>query len=253
MADILLTNDDGIDAAGLKALEAALEPVGRVTVVAPASERSGAAQSITLRQPILCAPAGPRRWKIEGTPADAVLLALLRLMERPPALVVSGVNLGANVGENVHYSGTVGAAMEAALHGLPALAVSLASREPGDGLEAAARLGALLARLLLEEPLPAGILLNLNVPRQWSGRVRFVRQSRRITRSVLREEDDPRGRLYWLHEVRLEHQPEPATDWEALLAGDAALTPLSIDRTHEASLNHLSHLAERVTGLLGRG
>ncbi len=124
MPHILLTNDDGIHAAGLKALAAGLEGFATLSIVAPHREQSGTAQSLTLRQPIICNHVGERQWAVEGTPADAVIVALHRLLPEPPDLLISGINFGANLGENVYYSGTVGAAREAALHHIPALAMS---------------------------------------------------------------------------------------------------------------------------------
>ena len=131
MTHILLTNDDGIHAAGLKALAAGLEGFATINIVAPSREQSGAAQSLTLRQPIICHSVGERQWAVDGTPADAVIVALHRLLSEPPDLVISGINFGANLGENVYYSGTVGAAREAALHHIPAFAMSLCSKGAG--------------------------------------------------------------------------------------------------------------------------
>src|SRR5215510_270657 len=129
MANILLTNDDGYGAEGLRALQEALEDFAAVWVVAPSAERSGAAQSLTLRQPIVVHEKGPGHWAVDGTPADAVIVALHRLLPERPDLVISGINHGANMGENVYYSGTVGAAREAALHHIPAVALSLAAKK----------------------------------------------------------------------------------------------------------------------------
>src|SRR5689334_16653821 len=136
---ILLTNDDGYDAPGLKALAEALEDFATVSIVAPNGEKSGAAQSLTLRQPIVCHAKGERHWAVDGTPADSVIVALHRLLPEKPDLVISGINAGANLGENVYYSGTVGAAREAALHHIPAVAISLCSKAENAKFDAAAR------------------------------------------------------------------------------------------------------------------
>src|ERR1700731_1722361 len=135
MPHILLTNDDGIHAAGLKALAAGLEGFATISIVAPSREQSGAAQSLTLRQPIVCHEMGDRQWAVDGTPADAVIVALHRLLPQPPDLVISGINFGANLGENVYYSGTVGAAREAALPHIPVVSMSLCSTTPKVSLE----------------------------------------------------------------------------------------------------------------------
>jgi 5'-nucleotidase len=160
-------------------------------------------------------------------------------------LVVSGINHGANMGENVFYSGTVGAAMEATINRIPALAISLAGRQKPANFSAAAGLARRLAELTLREGLPDDVLLNVNVPQEWNGRVRFTRQSKKITRNVLKDDVDPRGRLhYWLHEQTMRDDVEPETDYAAVFAGEVSVTPIMLDRTHELSLNHLSHWAQ---------
>jgi 5'-nucleotidase len=136
---ILLTNDDGIQATGLQALAAALEDFATLSIVAPSREQSGAAQSLTLRQPIICHPVKEREWAVDGTPADCVIVALHKLLPVRPDMVISGINFGANLGENAYYSGTVGAAREAALHHIPAVAMSLCSKRAEVKFDAAAR------------------------------------------------------------------------------------------------------------------
>ncbi len=249
---VLLTNDDGIEAPGLRALGEALGDLTEVAVAAPAGERSGASHSISVRRAVSCEALGERRWSVDGTPADAVIVALHKLLERKPALAVSGINLGANVGQNVHYSGTVGAAMEAVLNRVPAFALSIATRNPECDFAPAARLGRELVRLLLDEALPEGTLLNVNVPESWNGRVRFTRQSEKITRNLLREERGERGPVFWLQEIKVLDSLEPDSDYAALDAGDASITPLQAGRTHLPSLNHLSHLAARLESLLAK-
>lgn len=253
-AQILITNDDGIGAPGIEALAGALAELAEVFVVAPNGERSGASHSISVRRLVACEKCGEGRWSIDGTPADAVIIAIHKLLERKPDLVVSGINHGANVGQNIHYSGTVGAAFEATVNGIPAFALSVASRNPDCDWAPAVRLGRELARLLLEQGLPEGVLLNVNVPEQWTpqGGIRFTRQSQQITRNVLREEPADRGRSFWLQETQNLEFLEPDSDYAALQAGDATLTPLYIHRTHAASLNHLSHLAVQLKSILGR-
>jgi 5'-nucleotidase len=252
MARILLTNDDGIGSAGLAALAGALGELGALAVAAPSGERSGASHSISVRRPVACEEVAPRRWSVDGTPADAVIIALHKLLDGPPDLVVSGINLGANIGQNIHYSGTVGAALEATVNRIPAFALSIATRNPECDWAPAARLGRELAQLLLEEKLPEGILLNVNVPPGWNGSVRFARQSETVTRNVLREEPGPRGPMFWLQEVQPMEAHAPDSDYAALLDGAAAITPLYAHRTHVGSLNHLSHLAAALENRLGR-
>jgi 5'/3'-nucleotidase len=242
MPKILVTNDDGISAPGLRALVEALAELGTVTVVAPAHERSAAAQSLTLRQPIFFEQVAEREWSVEGTPADAMILAFHSLLGEKPDVVVSGINRGGNLGENVYYSGTVGAAMEAAINHVPAVAVSVAHRGKDFDYAPAAQFVKRLVPLVLREGLPEGVLLNVNVPQPWKGGVRFTRQSPKITRNVLQRGDDPRGRSYfWLHEQQLSEEIDPDSDYAAVFDGAISITPLELDHTHTASLNHLSH------------
>ncbi len=250
MLHILLTNDDGIQAEGLRALAEALKDFAAVSIVAPSREQSGAAQSLTLRTPIICHPVADRQWAVDGTPADCVIVALHKLLQEKPALVISGINHGANLGENAYYSGTVGAAREAALHHIPALAISLCSKKAAVKFEAAARVASSTAELILKEGLPDQVLLNINVPEQWKGGVKFARQSKKITRNQLSEGKDPRGRsYYWLSEQRIDKDVEPDTDYAAIFAGDVSITPLHLDSTHAESLNHLSHWAKPIAAM----
>lgn len=242
MRNILVTNDDGISAPGLRALATSLASIGTITIVAPSHERSASAQSLTLRQPIFCDQIAEREWSVEGTPADAVILAFHTLLRQRPDLVVSGINRGSNLGENVYYSGTIGAAMEGAINRAPSIAISLASRARDVDFSPATDFIARLAPLVLHEGLPKGVLLNVNVPNPWNGRVRFTRQSPKITRNVLQRGEDPRGRIYyWLNEQRITEDIAADTDHAAILAGEVSVTPLVLDHTDPPSLNHLSH------------
>jgi 5'-nucleotidase len=247
MTHILLTNDDGYQAEGLRALAAALADLATVSIVAPSKEQSGTAQSLTLRQPIICNQIGEREWAIDGTPADCVIVAVHKLLPEKPDLVISGINHGANLGENVYYSGTVGAAREGALHHLPSVAISLCSKRTEVKFENSARVARAAAEMILKEGLPDQVLLNVNVPEPWNGEVRFTRQSKKITRNQLTEGKDPRGRSYfWLFEQKIDKDVEPDTDYEAIFAGAVSITPLHLDPTHTESLNHRSHWAKPI-------
>jgi 5'-nucleotidase len=244
MPHILIGNDDGIYAAGLRALVEGVKDLGTISIVAPSQERSGAAQSLTLRQPIFCEHVAEHEWSIDGTPTDAIIVALHKLFPPPqrPDLMISGINGGSNMGENVFYSGTVGAAMEAAINHVPAIAVSVAHHGPDINYEPAAQFTRRLAEIALSEGLPPGILLNVNVPLHWKGGVRITRQSKKVTRNVLREGTDPRGRTYyWLSEQQMVDEVDPESDYAAVFSGDISITPLELDRTHEASIHQLSH------------
>jgi 5'-nucleotidase len=246
---VLLTNDDGYQAEGLRALAEQFKDYD-VQIVAPSWERSGAAQSLTLRQPIVCQRVAQNEWAIDGTPADCVIVALHRLLNEKPDVVISGINHGANLGENVYYSGTVGAAREAAIHHVPSLAISLCSKRVNSDFVPSARLARQTVELILKEKLPDQVVLNVNVPESWRGGVRFTRQSKKITRTVLREGEDPRGRPYfWLSEQRIDRDMEldAESDYAAIFAGEVSVTPLHLDPTHTESLNHLSHWADQLS------
>ena len=245
---VLLTNDDGYQAEGLRAVKHELKDYD-VQIVAPSWERSGAAQSLTLRQPIVCHRVAQNEWAIDGTPADCVIVALHRLLDEKPDVVISGINHGANLGENVYYSGTVGAAREAAIHHVPGVAISLCTKRVNSDFVPSARLARQTVELILKERLPDQVVLNINVPESWQGDVRFTRQSKKITRTVLREGEDPRGRPYfWLSEQRIDRDMEldAESDYAAIFAGAVSVTPLHLDPTHTESLNHLSHWAEQL-------
>jgi 5'-nucleotidase len=237
---ILVTNDDGIHAEGLKVLERCLLPLGEVTVVAPDSERSATSQSITIHAPLRIHAFDDRHYSVSGTPADSVIVALHKLLAEKPDLVVSGINPGANLGENVIYSGTVAAALEATLHGVPSIAVSFASRTHLE-FESSAAFAAQLAAKVLEDGLPPGVMLNVNVPRGEVCGVRITRQSRKITQNIIFEKKDPRGRpYYWQDETVAFDNVEPDSDYAAILAREISITPLQVDRTDYASLDQLS-------------
>lgn len=233
---ILLTNDDGARAPGLAAAYETLAAVADVTVIAPAEQRSGVSHSITLEVPLRARSL--RRFpgfRVDFSPVDSVKLALKRLLPEPPDLVVSGINRGPNGGFLCHYSGTVAAAKEAVLAGIPALAISLCSLEEPDFRPAARLLPALIQRQL-ERPLPPGVVLNVNVParpfEQLRG-LRWCRQSMRRLDDDYEERLDPRGLpYYWLTGAGPLRGEAPDDDLTAVEEGYVALTPLQIDWTH---------------------
>ena len=247
MAHILISNDDGIHAEGLRALVEVLRPIATVSVVAPSSERSASAQALTLRHPIFCEKIAEREWAVDGTPADAMIVALNKLLPEKPDLVISGINRGGNMGENIFYSGTVGAAAEAAINRIPAIAISVVHRGKDFRFDHAAVFARDLAQVVLRDGMTDGIFLNVNVPNEWNGGVRFTRQSEKVTRNVLQECADPRGRAYyWLHEQQITDGIGDDTDYAAIFANEISITPLHLERTHVASLNHLSHWAKEL-------
>ena len=258
---ILLTNDDGVNAPGLKVLEAIARRFSDdIWIVAPTEEQSGAGHSLTLTVPIRLRKLGERRFCVTGTPTDAVMMGLANLMkDEPPDLILSGVNRGANLGEDVTYSGTVSAAMEGALAGIPSIALSQSySREgmgdiatdpslrpeidgPSPSTFAAAEAWAeRVLRPLVDTPMERRTLVNVNFPAlppdQVKG-VRVVRQGLRdYGRTRIVKRTDPRGyNYYWFGLGPMIHTPGHATDLEAIADGYVAVTPLHLDLTHEAT------------------
>lgn len=239
---ILVTNDDGFYSRGLTALVEALDAVGEVAVVAPDREQSGVARMISLGRPLRAVPRGPLRWTVDGSPTDCVYLAVHNLLGRAPALVVSGINRGPNLADDVTYSGTVAGAMEAALLGLPAFAISLDGHSPFDFGPAAA-FGVEVARFMLGRTWAPRTMLNVNVPDTEGApieRFTWARGGRRVYGHIVTERVDPRGRsYYWLGGNRLGYEPVEGSDCDAVAAGVAAITPLDLDLTHHALLDAL--------------
>lgn len=245
---ILVCNDDGIHAAGVRALEEALTPLGEVWVVAPDRQQSAAGHSMSLHRPLRVEECGPRRFAVDGTPTDCVNLAINGILPERPVLVASGVNHGANLGDDITYSGTVSAAIEGTLLGVPSFAVSLMAREPrnGEEFEVAARFAARLAAAVLARGLPRDTLLNVNVPALPAGELRgytVTRQGRRRYGDAIVEKVDPRGRkYYWIGGDDLGFVPEEGTDCTATASGFISITPLHLDLTNHASLPVIGEL-----------
>jgi 5'-nucleotidase len=244
---VLLSNDDGIHAAGLRALAAAFAG-DEVWVVAPDREQSASSHAISLHRPLRVNEVEPRWYTVDGTPTDAVYMGLcLVLRQAPPDVVLAGINHGPNLANDVHYSGTVAAAMEGALLGFRAVAVSLAGPPPHD-FAPAARFAASLVRGLLARPVPTPFLLNVNVPPGPVRGYRLARLGRRTYGNEVVEKTDPRGRkYYWIGgEGGARNEDIPGSDCNAVQEGVASLTPLQLDSTHDAVLQGLRGLA--VTG-----
>jgi 5'-nucleotidase len=250
---VLLTNDDGVDSPGLLALAQALRPVGEVSVLAPDHNWSASGHVKTLHRPLRAWPVtladGSPALTTDGAPSDCVALAVLGLIERPLDLVISGINPHANVGHDVTYSGTVMAAMEAVISGVPALAVSLDSPvvpPSPDAYRAAADVARQLAQRLASHPLPAGVLLNVNVPNLPADGLRgysLTRQGLRVYRDALVRREDPRGRAYyWIGGEAPSGILEHGTDLWALSQGRVSLTPLQLDLTSYPALEALQPL-----------
>jgi len=238
---ILVTNDDGYHSEGLQVLADALESLGEVWVVAPSREQSAVSHALTLHRPLRIERLGDRRFSVDGTPTDCVTLAAGAIMKGSPAdLVVSGINFGANMGADVHYSGTVSAAFEGVILGMPALAVSQVQGE-GFSFHPAARFARELAGWILENGLPPETLLNVNVPPRPAREVRVTRLgARRYTEGVI-EQQDPRGRqIFWIGGGEPRWESISGTDFHAVHdEGCISVTPLHLDLTNPGFLQEL--------------
>jgi len=242
---VLVSNDDGVDAPGIAVLRERLAAVGEVTVVAPDRDRSGASNSLTLDRPLRAVQLEDGRWRVAGTPTDCVHLALSGLLDHEPDIVVSGINNAANLGDDVIYSGTVSAAMEGRFLGLPAIAVSLVTREhKGLHYHSAAEAVLLLMRRLLVDPLPADTILNVNVPdRPWEDIRGFAvtRLGRRHRSAPCIAQTDPRGRpIYWIGPPGEAADDGPGTDFHAIRDGYVSITPIHVDLTRYTALEKVS-------------
>jgi 5'/3'-nucleotidase len=247
---ILVTNDDGIRSEGIGVLARALKRLGEVYVIAPDRERTAAGHSLTLHKPLRIEPMGPRTYGVSGTPTDCVNLAVNEIMPRRPDLVVSGINRGGNLGDDVTYSGTVSAAMEGTLLGIPSIAVSQLG-EDRFHFETAARFAVRLARLVHRAGLPPDTLLNVNVPdlppREIKG-MRVTCLGRRVfdTDNVIKKQD-PRGKTYyWIGGNRIAWEERKDTDQEAVESGRISLTPVHLDLTNYSALAVLREWERRL-------
>ena len=240
---ILVTNDDGIDAPGIAALAAAAASLGEVWVVAPATEQSAMSHALTLHEPLRLQERGDRRFAVTGTPTDSVFFAVLHLLPDKPDLVLSGINRGPNLGEDVSYSGTVSAALEAAVMGIPALAFSHIKPELDSDYDDGAALAVRLATQVLEEGLPAGNYLNVNFPAVEPGAIRglqVTRLGKRYYEDSIVQCTDPRGKPYfWIGGSGYSFDDIPGTDCVAVHQGYASITALHTDPTDEKACEML--------------
>jgi len=240
---ILMSNDDGVHAPSLHILANALKQIADVTVVAPDRNRSGASNSLSLEHPLRVRQLENGYYSVGGTPTDCIFLALSDLLDQKPDLVVSGINVGANLGDDIFYSGTVAAATEGRFFGLPAIAVSLAGKQL-DHYATAANVAKNIVCRLQNEPLPADTILNVNVPDLALSDI----QGYEITRLGMRHrvkqtirETDPRGNtIYWVAPPAPELDGGVGTDFYAVNAGKVSITPLHVDLTHYNAFDHLS-------------
>jgi 5'-nucleotidase len=253
MSVILVTNDDGVHSEGIHALAAALQPLGAVTVVAPVGESSAIGHALTLARPLRLEQVGAKVYSVDGTPTDCVNIAVTRVLNALPDLVVSGINKGYNLGDDVTYSGTVAGALEGALLGIPAIAVSLERDQGAFDFGPAAAAAAMVARRVLESRLPSRTLLNINVPRGVFRGFRVTVQGKRNHVTSVAESVDPRGRpYYWIEEGDSEWEVDERSDYHAVKAGWTSITPLHPDLTHHEALAFAERLASAPLPRTGR-
>jgi 5'-nucleotidase len=242
---ILVTNDDGIRAPGIVALAEAMQAVGEVCVYAPEGQQSAVGHGVSLHKPLRVNELQPGWFSVDGTPTDCVMLAVRDLLGRKPALVVSGINTGANLGDDVTYSGTVAGAFEGMLLGIPSIAVSDVSYGPRF-LETAGAVAVRVARYVLEQGMPPDTLLNVNVPDVAYDELQgaaITRMGRRTYQDEIVKRVDPRGgTYYWIGGAEPAHETAPGTDFEAIEQNKVSITPLHRDLTNHSALHFLHGL-----------
>lgn len=242
--NIMVTNDDGIHAPGIRALAEAMQELGKVTVVAPDRERSAAGQSLTLHSPLRVFELHKGWYAVDGTPADCVNMGIHNLLPNAPDLVVTGINNGANLGDNVNYSGTVAAAKEASLMGIPAIAFSLASSGNSKNFSDAARVALGVARQVIANGLPGDTFLNVNIPDRPLSDIlppMITRQGKRPFVGRIVDKTDPRGRKYfWIGSEEPDFNDDHGTDFDAVNRKHVSITPLRLDLTNHESMKLLA-------------
>jgi len=237
MLRILVTNDDGYRSAGIRALADALRELGDVTIVAPTTEASAIGHALTLRRPLRLEAIEDRVFAVDGTPTDCVNVAIEHVFHGLPALVVSGINKGWNLGDDVTYSGTVAGALEGALLGIPSISVSLRQTRGDYDFHYAARAAVAMAEAILRQPLPPRTFLNINVPKGEPKGYRVTVQAKRNHVTSVGERHDPKGNpYYWIEEGQNEWEPHDRSDYQAVRDGYVSITPLHPDLTAHHAL-----------------
>jgi 5'-nucleotidase len=237
MPRILVTNDDGYRSEGLRVLAEVLRALGDVAVVAPMTEASAIGHALTLRHPLRLESIGDRVFAVDGTPTDCVNIGVTQVFKGLPDLVVSGINKGWNLGDDITYSGTVAGALEGALLGAPAIAISLKATRGDYDFGYAARAAAAVAGAILRQPLPARTFLNVNVPKGQPKGYRATVQAKRNHLTSVAERHDPKGRAYyWIEEGQNEWEPHDRSDYQAVRDGYVSVTPLHPDLTAHHAL-----------------
>ena len=239
---ILISNDDGVYSKGLRTLAKRLKRIGHVVIVAPDQERSAASHALTLHRPLRVKKMARDFYAVDGTPTDCINLAINEILKQWPDLIISGINRGGNLGDDVHYSGTVSAAMEGGLMGLPSIAVSVVARERCY-FDPAAQFIVKLARKVLKEGLPRGVILNVNAPNLPAPDIKgyeFTSLGKRNYDKIIIEKIDPRGnKYYWIGGEEVGFDDLPNTDCKAVAEGNISITPLRVNITDQSFLKRL--------------
>jgi 5'-nucleotidase len=240
MRTILITNDDGIHSPGIQALRDALTELGNIIVVAPDSDNSAVSHSLTMNRPLKVHKLEKNIYTLNGTPTDCVALGLKKILTKQPDLLVSGINAGANLGDDISYSGTVSAAIEATMYGIPSMAVSVGGEPPYD-FRGAMDIAHCMARKIFNNTLPENTLLNINVPSGSTYKnIKVTRQGRRLWKDSIHETRDPRGnKHYWIGGGTAIIDPGEDTDVYAFSCGDVSITPIQLDLTNHSGITFL--------------
>ena len=243
MPRILVTNDDGVHAEGIRILAEALAPLGDITIVAPIQEASAIGHALTLRRPLRIETIDAQTFAIDGTPTDCVNIAITHILHGSPDLIVSGINKGWNLGDDVTYSGTVSGALEGALLGIPSIAVSAERVKDTAEFQPSARVAAQVAEAVLDRGMPKFTLLNINVPQGEHKGFRVTVQARRNHVTVVSKRMDPRHRAYyWIEEGENQWEPHDRSDYQAVRDGYVSITPLQPDMTAHDAVSYVEGL-----------
>ena len=239
MKTLLITNDDGIHSPGLMALKQAVEGLGRVVVIAPERDNSAVSHSLTMNRPLKITEIAEDTFMIDGTPTDCVAVGIRKIVEDKPALLLSGINSGANLGDDISYSGTVAAAIEGTMYSIPSMAISATGDPPYDfsGPRTIART---VAKKILKTGLPDNTLVNVNIPPDHKQKIRITRQGRRLWKNSIKETLDPKGlKYYWIGGGTPVHDDNRDTDVHAIKNGFVSITPIQLDLTSPEGMNYL--------------
>lgn len=242
MTTILLTNDDGIHSRGIKALQEALQPLGKIIVIAPERDNSAGSHSLTMHRPLKVQQLEEDVYTVDGTPTDCVAIGLKKLLSKPPDLLISGINSGANLGDDISYSGTVSAAIEATMYGIPSIAISVGGAPPLH-FEGAMQVAACMAKKVLDNKLPEKTLLNINVPSgKTYNKIQITKQGRRLWHDAIQETLDPWGNTrYWIGGGTPLADPQQDTDVYVFASGNVSITPIQLDLTNHAGITFIQN------------